>query len=148
MLNMTQRGNHYQLVWWLAWLEEANTAILCEGEVGTELNMTHRGRHWRLYDSKIQKGGKSLLYDVQYYSERQTLPPCMVFSVTERGKHCHLVWCSMWPKKANTTIFFEGEVGTERQTLPSRVVLNVTQRGNHCRLVWCWMRPRWKYAKR
>ena len=55
------------------------------------LNMTHRGRHWRLYDSEIQKGGKPLLYDVQHDSERQTLPPCKVFSVTERGKHCHLM---------------------------------------------------------
>ena len=34
------------------------------------LNMTHRGRHWRLYDSEIQKGGKPLLYNVRYDSER------------------------------------------------------------------------------
>ena len=128
--------------------------------------MTRRGRHWRLYDSEIQKGGKPLLYYAQYDSEanttilygvqydrkRQTLPSCIVFNMTERGKHYHLVWCSIWPKEANTAILCEDEVDTERQTLPSRVVLNMTQRGNHCRLVWCWIRPRcklrWKYVKR
>ena len=54
------------------------------------LNMTRRARHWRLYDSEIKKGGKTLLYDDQYDSERQALPPCMVFNMTERGEHCHL----------------------------------------------------------
>ena len=76
------------------------------------LNMTRRGRHWRLYDSKIKKGGKPLLHGVQYDWESQTLPPCMVFNMTE---------------KANTVILCEGEVDTEKRTL----------RGNHCRRVWC-----------
>ena len=34
------------------------------------LNMTRRGQDWRLYVREIQKGGKPLLYDVQYDSER------------------------------------------------------------------------------
>ena len=98
------------------------------------LNMTRRSRHWRLYDSEIQKGGKPLLYDL-----------------TQRGKDYHLVKCSIWPEEANSAILCEGEVDTERQTLPSGVVLNMTQRGKQCRLVWCWTRPRcklrWKYVK-
>ena len=96
------------------------------------LNMTRRGRHWRLYDSEIQKRGKPLLYDVQYDSERQALPP--------------------WPKAANAAILCAGEVDAARRTLPSRVVSNMTQRCKHCRLVWCWIRPRcklrWTYVKR
>ena len=65
----------------------------------TMLNMTRRARHWRLYDGEIQKGGKPLLYYVEYQSERQTLSQCMAFNMTERGKHCHLI---------------EGEVDTEK----------------------------------
>ena len=42
------------------------------------LSVTRRGRHWRLYDSEIQKGGKQHLYGVQYDSERLTLPPVPV----------------------------------------------------------------------
>ena len=83
----TRRGFNYT-----RWQYEADT----EKERPTQpscimLNITHRGLHWRLYDSEIQKGGKPLLYDVQHNSDWQTLPPCMVFNMTERGKHCHLM---------------------------------------------------------
>ena len=40
MLNVTQRGKHYHLVWCSAWLKEANAAILHEGEVGTVIQNT------------------------------------------------------------------------------------------------------------
>ena len=42
------------------------------------LKMTRRCPHWCLYDSEILKGGKPLLYGVQYDSERRTLPPVPV----------------------------------------------------------------------
>ena len=36
-----------------------------------------------MYDGEIQKGGKPFLYDVQYDSERQSLPSCVVLNTTE-----------------------------------------------------------------
>ena len=57
------------------------------------LNMTHRGKHCRLSDA-IQKGGKSLLcdvefdiaivYDVQHDSKRQALLSCVKLRLVQR----------------------------------------------------------------
>ena len=92
------------------------------------LNMTLRGRHWRLYDSEIQKGGKPILCDIEYDSEKQTLPSCMVFNMTERGKHCNLRWRWGWYRETNSAILCGAEYNTERQSLPSCVMLNTTER--------------------
>ena len=89
--------------------------------------MTRRGWHWRLNNSEIQKRGKALLYDVEYNSERQTLPPCMVFNMTERGKHCHLMRRWSWYREINSSISCCAEYDTERQSLPLCVVLNRTE---------------------
>ena len=61
-----------------------------------------------------------------------TLPFGLMLSMTQRGKHCHLVWCWVWHREANTAILYEKydteantailydvEYDTERQTLPS-----------------------------
>ena len=110
MLNVTQRGKHYHLVWCSAWLKEANTAILCGGEVGTEM--------------------QTLSYCIMTMSmtPRQTLPSRVVLTMTQRGKHCHLVWCWLWHREANTAISCGADYDTERQTLLSCVVLNTTER--------------------
>ena len=42
------------------------------------LNMTRKGQHCSLFEIEIQKGGKSLLYDVKYDPERQTLLSCVM----------------------------------------------------------------------
>ena len=48
-----------------------------------------------------------------------TLPSCLMLSMTQRGKHCHLVWkvwhrgkhshlvwCRVWHREANTAVLF------------------------------------------
>ena len=81
MLNLTQRGKHYHLVWCSAWLKEANAAILCEGEVGTKIqtlsyhimtmSMTQTQRH------------TTMSCGAEYETERQTLLSCVVLNTTE-----------------------------------------------------------------
>ena len=80
MLNMTERGKHYHLVRCSALLKEANTAILCKSEVGTEI--------------------QTLSYCTMTMSmtQRQTLPSRVVLTMTQRGKHCCLVWCWILPR--------------------------------------------------
>ena len=79
MLKMTQRGKHYNFVWCSTWLKEANTAILCEGEVDTER--------------------QTLSYCIMTMgmTQRQTLPSRVVLNMTQRGTLC-LVWCWIRPR--------------------------------------------------
>ena len=93
------------------------------------LTMTRRGRHWRLYNNEIQKGGKPLLYEVQCDSERQTLSPCMVVfnndrkrqtlpsfvkvRLIQKDKLCHLVWCWIWHREAVTAVLCDVECDRE-----------------------------------
>ena len=87
-----------------------------------------RGKHFRLCNV-IQKGGKSLLcdvefdiaivYDVQHDSKRQALLSCvklrlvqrqtlscctMVLVMTRRGNLGRLVWCWIWNREVNTVV--------------------------------------------
>ena len=66
------------------------------------------------------------MYDVQYDS-RQTLPLCLVFNMTERGKRCQLMCRWGWYREINSAISCGSEYDTERQSLPSCVMLNATE---------------------
>ena len=66
MLNMTHRGQHRRLYDTEIQKKEVNPSCIM-------LNMTHRGQHWRVYDTEIKKkGGKRLLYYVEYDTQRPT----------------------------------------------------------------------------
>ena len=117
MVDATQRDKYCHFAWCSIWNREADIAIFNVAQRGI---MIHT----------------AILYDAEYDTERQTLPPCMR-SMTQRGKHCHLVWCWVWYREANTAILYDVEYDTERQTMPSCMMLSMTQRGKHCHLVWC-----------
>ena len=112
---------HPMAVWRWNWKREAIKAVLYCVEYDTQ--MSYSSFCLKL---KFKKGGKPLLYYVEYHSEKQTLPSCMVFGMTERGKHYHLVWCSAWLKEANTTILYGVRHDWKRQTLPSCIVFSMT----------------------
>ena len=103
------------------------------------LNMTHRGKHCRLYDV-IQKGGKPLLCDVELDSERQTLSSFMMFSMTQRQTLPSCVKLRLTQRqtlsRCTTTLVMSqrdklvwcAKYETERQTLLFCVMLNTTAR--------------------
>ena len=108
------------------------------------LNMTHGGKHCRLHDL-IQKGAKPLLCDVEYDSERQTLPSSMMISMTQRGKHSHFVWSWGWYRDKHCRIvLWRWLCLREAKSAIACDVLNMKQRGKECRLVLCWIRRRGK----
>ena len=100
---------------YIRWQYDAETEKQMSTQSSIMLNMTRRGQHWRLYDAEIYIKKKRTLLDygeyeksetkikkkrkeanpfwiyVKYDSERQALSSCMVFSMTERGKDCHLM---------------------------------------------------------
>ena len=107
MMKLKGRGQCSRLVLCWIWHTEADTGVCMI--------------------AKLKKGGKPLFYDDKYDSERQTLPPCMAFIMTEGGKHCHLMWRWGWYREINSAIVCDAEYDTERQSLPFCVMLNTTE---------------------
>ena len=113
-LKLKTRGHQSRLV--LCWIGHADVIfrLLYEAEI-----QKRRQTPLVLCWIWLREANTTILYGVQHYWKRQTLPSYVKVRLIQRDKHCrtvlwrwvwlrgklcHLVWCWLWHREANTAV--------------------------------------------